>query len=42
MFVLSLSTDDIYTGLEGVTQGLARATSHRVLSPPRGATPVGV
>jgi isopenicillin N synthase-like dioxygenase len=25
--------------LEFVTQGLARATSHRVLSPPKGSTP---
>lgn len=27
------------TGLETVTNGLARATSHRVLSPPKGSTP---
>jgi hypothetical protein len=27
------------TGLEMVTYGLARATSHRVLSPPAGSTP---
>ena len=27
------------TALETVTQGLARATSHRVLSPPKGSTP---
>lgn len=41
MSILILSADDNYLGLEGVTQGLARATSHRVLSPPRGSTPVG-
>ncbi len=28
-----------YTGLESVTQGLARATSHRVLAPPAGTLP---
>ena len=28
-----------YTGLESVTQGLARATSHRVLAPPAGTSP---
>ncbi|EPQ54797.1 Clavaminate synthase-like protein [Gloeophyllum trabeum ATCC 11539] len=30
---------NIGKALETVTQGLARATSHRVLSPPRGSTP---
>jgi len=30
---------NIGKALEAVTQGLARATSHRVLSPPRGSTP---
>jgi len=28
-----------HTGLESVTQGLARATSHRVLTPAAGASP---
>ena len=29
----------LYTGLESVTQGLARATSHRVLAPAAGTSP---
>ena len=28
-----------YAGLETLTQGIARATSHRVLAPPAGSTP---
>jgi hypothetical protein len=28
-----------YAALETVTRGLARATSHRVLAPPKGSTP---
>ena len=32
-------TRAVAAALESVTQGLARATSHRVLSPPKGSTP---
>lgn len=35
----SLTNPTLQSALEFVTQGLARATSHRVLSPERGSTP---
>ena len=34
-----LRSHSTVAALESVTQGLARATSHRVLSPPPGSTP---
>ena len=39
MIAALYSQNNSYPALEFVTQGLARATSHRVLSPLPGATP---